>query len=95
MYNFKMTRPSTIGEAVEALKQEDAQALGGGQTLIPTLKQRLAMPSILVSLTSILEMEGVYMPPFHVKLKLIPAWRHWQRILVTLRCAIVVPSVVV
>ncbi|MFT7369497.1 MAG: carbon-monoxide dehydrogenase medium subunit [Alteromonas macleodii] len=61
MYNFKMTRPSTIGEAVEALKQEDAQALGGGQTLIPTLKQRLAMPSILVSLTSILEMEGVYM----------------------------------
>jgi carbon-monoxide dehydrogenase medium subunit len=59
MYNFEMTRPSTIADAVTALKQEDAQALGGGQTLIPTLKQRLAMPSTLVSLTAIGEMQGV------------------------------------
>jgi carbon-monoxide dehydrogenase medium subunit len=56
-----MTRPSTIADAVTALKEEDAQALGGGQTLIPTLKQRLAMPSILVSLTAIGEMQGVCM----------------------------------
>ncbi|MEM9271325.1 MAG: FAD binding domain-containing protein, partial [Pseudomonadota bacterium] len=42
-----------------ALSQEDAQALGGGQTLIPTLKQRLASPSVLVSLTGIAEMKGV------------------------------------
>jgi carbon-monoxide dehydrogenase medium subunit len=41
------------------LTDEDAQALGGGQTLIPTLKQRLAMPSTLVSLTAIGEMQGV------------------------------------
>jgi carbon-monoxide dehydrogenase medium subunit len=61
MYNFEMTRPSTIADAVKALKEEDAQALGGGQTLIPTLKQRLAMPSILVSLTAIGEMQGVCM----------------------------------
>jgi carbon-monoxide dehydrogenase medium subunit len=61
MYNFEMTRPSTIADAVNALKKEDAQALGGGQTLIPTLKQRLAMPSILVSLTAIGEMQGVCM----------------------------------
>jgi carbon-monoxide dehydrogenase medium subunit len=61
MYNFEMTRPSTIADAVTALKEEDAQALGGGQTLIPTLKQRLAMPSILVSLTAIGEMQGVCM----------------------------------
>ncbi len=61
MYNFEMTRRSTMAEAVKALKEEDAQALGGGQTLIPTLKQRLAMPSILVSLTAIGEMQGVCM----------------------------------
>ena len=59
MYAFEIERPSTIADAVNALKGEDAQALGGGQTLIPTLKQRLAMPSTLVSLASISEMQGV------------------------------------
>ena len=34
-------------------------ALGGGQTLIPSMKQRLAAPSALVSLTGIAEMRGV------------------------------------
>lgn len=61
MYEFEMTRPSSIADAVKALKQDEAQALGGGQTLIPTLKQRLAMPSTLVSLTGIGEMNGVCM----------------------------------
>ncbi len=61
MYAFEIERPSTIADAVKALKDEDAQALGGGQTLIPTLKQRLAMPSALVSLTGIGEMQGVCM----------------------------------
>ncbi len=59
MYAFEIERPSTIADAVNALKGEDAQALGGGQTLIPTLKQRLAMPSKLVSLSGIGEMKGV------------------------------------
>ncbi|UWQ57066.1 xanthine dehydrogenase family protein subunit M [Leisingera caerulea] len=53
MYEFEFEKPSTVAEAVAALGEEDAQALGGGQTLIPTLKQRLAMPSKLVSLTGI------------------------------------------
>jgi carbon-monoxide dehydrogenase medium subunit len=59
MYAFEIERPSTIADAVKALQDEDAQALGGGQTLIPTLKARLAMPSALVSLTGIGEMQGV------------------------------------
>ncbi len=59
MYAFEMERPQTIADAVAALKDEDAQALGGGQTLIPTLKQRLAMPSKLVSLHGIAQMKGV------------------------------------
>ena len=59
MYEFEFEKPSTIADAVKALGEEDAQALGGGQTLIPTLKQRLAMPSTLVSLSGIAEMRGV------------------------------------
>ncbi|WP_171129239.1 MULTISPECIES: xanthine dehydrogenase family protein subunit M [unclassified Ruegeria] len=59
MYNFEFEKPSTIADAVAALGAEDAQALGGGQTLIPTLKQRLASPSALVSLSGIAEMIGV------------------------------------
>lgn len=59
MYNFDIVRPSSVADAVAALGEEDAQALGGGQTLIPTLKQRLASPAKLVSLAGIAEMKGV------------------------------------
>ncbi|MCC6305325.1 MAG: FAD binding domain-containing protein [Rhodobacteraceae bacterium] len=59
MYAFEFTRPQTVAAAVAALKGADAQALGGGQTLIPTLRQRLASPARLVSLAAIAEMRGV------------------------------------
>lgn len=59
MYNFEFEKPSTVADAVAALGGDEAQALGGGQTLIPTLKARLAMPSTLVSLSGIAEMQGV------------------------------------
>ena len=59
MYNFEIERPTTIADAVAALANEDAQALGGGQTLIPTLKARLAAPEKLISLTGIAEMVGI------------------------------------
>ena len=59
MYNFEFVKPTTVADAVAALAEEDAQALGGGQTLIPTLKQRLAAPSKLVSLAGIAEMKGI------------------------------------
>ena len=59
MYNFEFVKPGTIKDAVEALAHEEAQALGGGQTLIPTMKQRLASPAKLVSLGGISEMKGV------------------------------------
>ena len=59
MYSFDFEKPSTIDEAVKALSSEGAQALGGGQTLIPTLKQRLNAPEKLVSLAGIAEMKGV------------------------------------
>ncbi len=59
MYNFDFEKPSTVADAVAALATEEAQPLGGGQTLLPTMKQRLASPSKLVSLTGIAEMKGV------------------------------------
>ncbi|WP_424986139.1 FAD binding domain-containing protein [Microbulbifer sp. S227A] len=59
MYSFEVDKPDSVEAAVAALKVEEAQALGGGQTLIPTLKQRLASPSRLVSLAGIAEIKGV------------------------------------
>lgn len=59
MYNFVFEKPTTVADAVAALASEDAQALGGGQTLLPTMKQRLASPAKLVSLSGIAEMGGI------------------------------------
>lgn len=59
MYSFEVERPTSVADAAAALGKDEAQALGGGQTLIPTLKQRLAAPSVLVSLAGIAEMKGV------------------------------------
>lgn len=60
MYNFDVVKPSRIADAVKELSDStESQPLGGGQTLIPTLKQRLASPEKLVSLGAIDEMKGV------------------------------------
>jgi len=59
MYDFDFERPASVDEAVKALARDEAQALGGGQTLIPTLKARLAQPSVLVSLSGIDAIRGV------------------------------------
>jgi carbon-monoxide dehydrogenase medium subunit len=59
MYDFEFVKPATLAEAVEALSHEGAQALGGGHTLLPAMKQRLASPERLVSLAGIAEIRGV------------------------------------
>ena len=59
MHNFDFVKPSSIAEAAKLLGQDGAQPLSGGQTLMPTMKQRLAAPAVLVSLTGIAEMQGV------------------------------------
>ena len=48
-----------MAEAVAALAAAGAQALSGGQTLTPTMKQRLATPAVLVSLNGIAALKGV------------------------------------
>ncbi len=58
MHNFELVKPKTLADAIAALS-DGAQALSGGQTLLPTMKQRLADPGTLVSLTGIPELQGV------------------------------------
>ncbi|MFY8092387.1 MAG: FAD binding domain-containing protein [Niveispirillum sp.] len=54
MYGFDYHRPAALSDVVTLLiADEDAKVLAGGQTLIPTLKQRLAMPTSLVDLSAV------------------------------------------
>ncbi len=60
MYNFAYHRPSSLADAQAALQgAEDGRLLAGGQTLIPTLKQRLAQPSDVIDLAAIAELRGI------------------------------------
>ena len=60
MYAFDYVRPASLADALKAIGSgEEARPLAGGQTLIPTLKQRLAMPASLVDLAGIAELKGV------------------------------------
>ncbi|MGF1447099.1 MAG: FAD binding domain-containing protein [Pikeienuella sp.] len=59
MYAFDYVKPASVADAVAALAEEDAQAISGGQTLVPTLKARLAQPTKLVDLATLPEMQGI------------------------------------
>jgi carbon-monoxide dehydrogenase medium subunit len=60
MYEFRYAKPSTVADAANLLVADDTnQPLAGGQTLIPTLKQRLNAPGILVDLSDIDELTGI------------------------------------
>ncbi len=60
MYAFTYHRPKTLADAAALLGQfEDPKLLGGGQTLLPTLKQRLARPTDLIDLGQIPDLKGI------------------------------------
>jgi CO/xanthine dehydrogenase FAD-binding subunit len=52
---FSYVRPQTRGEALEALARhgEDAKVLAGGQSLVPLMNLRLAIPKVLVDINRI------------------------------------------
>ena len=58
MHAFEYAAPSSVADAVAALG-EDAKLLAGGQTLLPTMKQRLAAPAKLVDLSKIAGLSGI------------------------------------
>jgi len=58
MYSFDYERPSGISEAAGALGEDD-KILAGGQSLLPTLKLRLAQVGKLVDLGGIADLKGI------------------------------------
>ncbi|WP_392674711.1 FAD binding domain-containing protein [Streptomyces sp. LN785] len=56
--SFDYTVPSTVGEAVALLADEEREAkvVAGGQSLIPMLNMRLARPEVLVDISRIPEL---------------------------------------
>ena len=59
MHAFEYLTPATVADAAQALAREDAKLLAGGHTLLPTMKQRLATPSVLVDLRKAAGLKGV------------------------------------
>jgi aerobic carbon-monoxide dehydrogenase medium subunit len=60
MYAFTFHRPQTVRQAAGMLtKNEDAKLLAGGQTLLPTMKLRLAGPPQIIDMTLIEGLNGI------------------------------------
>ena len=60
MYAFTYHRPATVRQAANLLaKHEDAKLLAGGHTLIPTMKMRLAGPTVLIDMSKIEGLSGI------------------------------------
>jgi carbon-monoxide dehydrogenase medium subunit len=60
MYDFNHQRPASVDDAVAALAAAgEGKIMAGGMTLIPTMKQRLAMPSDVIDLGAIAGLKGI------------------------------------
>ena len=60
MYAFTFHRPQTVRQAAGLLaKHEDAKLLAGGQTLLPTMKLRLAGPPQIIDMSLIEGLAGI------------------------------------
>jgi len=60
MYDFNHQRPASVDDAAAAIAAaSEGKILAGGMTLIPTMKQRLAMPSDIIDLGAIAALKGV------------------------------------
>lgn len=60
MNKFAFHRPSSVADAVAALKQADeGKLLAGGQSLLPVMKLNLAAPSDLIAVGALKELRGI------------------------------------
>lgn len=60
MYEFSHQNPTSVDEAASALSSaDDGKVMAGGQTLIPTMKQRLAAPSDVIDLSKVEGLRGI------------------------------------
>jgi carbon-monoxide dehydrogenase medium subunit len=61
MYEFNYRKVDSVEAAVESMQQaDDGKFVAGGQTMLPTMKHRLASPSDVIDLGGIAELVGVY-----------------------------------
>jgi len=60
MYETNYHRPKDVAEAAKLFAgASEARYLAGGQTLLPTMKQRLAAPSDVIDLRKLPELKGI------------------------------------
>ena len=59
MYSFTFERPSTLADANRLAQKANVKPLAGGQSLVATLKLRLANPEQLVDLGAVSELAGI------------------------------------
>ena len=59
MYEFTFERPASLADAQRAAAAGGAKVLAGGQTLLASMKLRLANPEKLVDLGAIAELTGI------------------------------------
>lgn len=57
--DFHYERPESLDEALELMAGGMASALAGGQSLMPMMNFRLAMPETLVDLNAVKELSGI------------------------------------
>lgn len=64
---FQLLRPKTIAEAVQTLAKNapEVQVLAGGTDLIPSMKQRLFSPKVMVDIRGLDELRGIRAVPGH------------------------------
>src|SRR5215470_7513642 len=60
MYQTTYVRAGSLAEAQNLLRDNpEAKLISGGQTLVPTLRQRLAHPSHVVDIAHLAELRGL------------------------------------
>jgi carbon-monoxide dehydrogenase medium subunit len=60
MYEFDYHKAASVDDALKSLSgADDGKLRAGGMTLLPTMKQRLASPDVLVDLAGIADIKGI------------------------------------
>ncbi len=60
MYEFSYHKVASVADAVAAMSAaDDGKYVAGGQTMLPTMKHRLASPSDIIDLGGIAELSGI------------------------------------
>src|SRR5947207_13026485 len=73
---FRYQAPATLDEAIALLAGDpDARPIAGGQSLMPVLNFRLAMPSLLVDLRRIPGLGAIAIGPDGIRLGAKVRWR--------------------